>query len=259
MEDKIFELLVKSDDIAWKDIIFNLVKTEQMDPWDIDIGGLTKKYIEMLKKAKELDFKISGKVVLAAALLLRLKSKRLVGADLDEFDRMLAGNQVDEDEFYDDLAAMRDASQIPEEERLRLIPRTPQPRKRKVSVYDLVSALEKALEVKKRRIIKSMPTLDVEPPKRTTDIGIVIRQVYNKILDFFLGNDNKSLTFSQLVPSRTKEDKICTFVPLLHLSNNRKIDLDQRQHFGEISIILKKDSGEGLQEGVKNEEAAQKT
>ncbi|MBN2112072.1 segregation/condensation protein A [Candidatus Woesearchaeota archaeon] len=240
MEDKIFQLLVEEDDITWKDIIFNLVKTEQMDPWDINIGLLSKKYIELLKKAKELDFKISGKVVLAAAILLRLKSKRLVGEDLDEFDRLLAGNTVDEDEFYDDLAAMRDASKIPEEERLNLVPRTPQPRKRKVSVYDLVNALEKALEVKKRRIIKSIPTLEVEVPQKTTDIGLVIKQVYNRILDHFLEKKGRKLTFSQLVPSRDKEDKILTFIPLLHLSNSRKIDLEQEAHFGEIDIRLLK-------------------
>jgi segregation and condensation protein A len=239
MEDKIFQLLVEEDDITWKDIIFNLVKTEQMDPWDINIGLLSKKYIHLLKKAKELDFKISGKVVLAAAILLGLKSKRLVGEDLDEFDRMFAGNNVDEDEFYDDLAAMRDASKITEEERVNLVPRTPQPRKRKVSVYDLVNALEKALEVKKRRIIKSIPTLEVEVPQKTTDIGLVIKQVYNRILDYFLEQKGRKMTFSQLVPSKDREDKILAFIPLLHLCNSRKIELEQQRHFGEIGIRLK--------------------
>lgn len=243
MEDKIFQLLVEQDDITWKDIIFNLIKTEQMDPWDVNITLLSKRYIDLLKKAKDLDFNISGKVVLAAAILLRLKSKRLIGEDLDEFDRMLAGNNVDEEEFYEDLAAMRAASKITEEERVNLIPRTPQPRKRKVSVYDLVNALEKALEVKKRRIIKSIPTLEVEIPQKSTDVGIVLRQVYNKILDYFLEQKGRKLAFSELVPSRDKEDKILTFIPLLHLSNNGKIDLQQEKHFGEINIrLLKKDS-----------------
>jgi len=254
MEDKIFQLLVEQDDIAWKDIIFNLVKTEQMDPWDINIRLLAKRYIELLKKAKDLDFKISGKVVLAAAILLRLKSKRLVGEDLDEFDRLLAGNTMGEEEFYEDLATMRDASQIPEDEKIRLIPRTPQPRKRKVSVYDLVNALEKALEVKKRRIIKSIPTLEVEAPKKTTDVGLMIRQLYNRILDFFLANKSRRLAFSQLVPSDKKEDKIMIFVPLLHLSNNRKVDLEQKEHFGEISIMLKRleNNGRMQKAGQKN-------
>jgi segregation and condensation protein A len=250
MEEKIFQLLVEQDDITWKDIIMNLVKTEQMDPWNVNIGLLAKRYIELLKKAKELDFKISGKVVLAAALLLRVKSKRLVGEDMDEFDRLLAGQTTEEDDFYDGLAAMRDASQISEEEKMNLIPRTPQPRKRKVSVYDLVNALEKALEVKRRRIIKSIPTLEVEVPQKTTDVGLMIKQVYNRILDFFLKNTGKKLTFSQLVPSEEKDDKILTFVPLLHLSNNMKINLEQKQHFGDIDIVLKRDAEKPAEENA---------
>ena len=255
MEDKIFELLVEKDDIAWKDIIFDLVRKEEMDPWNVNVGLLANRYIELLKQAKQLDFKVSGKVVLAAAFLLKIKSKRLVGEDLDEFDRLLAGNTVDEDEFYDDLASMRDASQISEEERVNLIPRTPQPRKRKVSVYDLVNALEKALEVKKRRIIKSIPTLEVEAPAKKRDVGVVIRQVYDKILDFFLANSGKKLSFSELVPSEEKDDKISTFVPLLHLSNSRKIELEQREHFGNINIFLRKNS----EKAKPKEEAVQKS
>ncbi len=252
MEDRIFQLLVEQDDVTWKDIILNLVKTEQMDPWDINIGLLAKRYIELLNKAKELDFKISGKVVLAAAILLKLKSKRLVGEDLDEFDRMLAGGSEEETDFYEDLAEMRDASRISEQEKMHLVPRTPQPRKRKVSVYDLVNALEKALEVKKRRIIKSIPSLEVEQPKRARDVGLMIKQVYSRILDFFLANTGRKMTFTNLVQSADKHDKIMAFIPLLHLSTSRKINLEQKEHFGEISIILNKkaEKNEGSQEGL---------
>ena len=38
----------------------------------------------------------------------------------------------------------------------------------------------------------------------------------------------------------TKEDKVFTFIPLLHLTNQRKIDLNQENHFGEIEIVLAK-------------------
>lgn len=247
MEDRIFQLLVQENEITWKDIIFDLIREEKMDPWDINVSLLTKKYIGLLNKMKDLDFKISGKIVLAAAILLGIKSKRLVGDDLDEFDRLLAsGEQPDEAGFYEDLAMMRDASQIPEEERISLIPRTPQPRQRKVSVYDLVNALEKALEVKRRRIIKSMPKLEVQIPERTRDINLVIKKVYSRILDFFIANPKSSLNFTSLVPSQTKQDKVYTFIPLLHLSNQRKVDLMQHKHFGEIEVRLLKGSKEGV-------------
>ena len=238
MEQQLFDIIVEKDEITWKDIIYDLVKTNQMDPWNVDIGKLTQMFIGRLKDLKKFNFKISGKAVLAAALLLKIKSNRLVGEDLDEFDRLLASKDVNEDEFYDELAAeMRDPSQISEEERVTLIPRTPQPRSRKVSIYDLVGALEKALEVKQRRILKSFPETDVDMPIPKKDITLSIKEVFKSILDFFAAGKRK-LTFSKLIDGKNKEDKINAFQPLLHLDNQRKIELHQENPFDEISIDL---------------------
>lgn len=243
MQEKIFELLFDKDEITWQSIILNLIKTEEMDPWDVDISLLSKKYLEMLKKLKDLDFRISGKVVLAAAILLRIKSNRLVGEDINELDRMMSGQDLEElqEEFYDELQNEFDASQgsvVVDTPILK--PKTPQPRKRKVSVYDLMDALQKALEVKKRRVIRSIPRERPYVPKKTVEITSIIKTVYGNIVGFFFKNNGKKLTFTQLIPSESKEDKVYTFIPLLHLTNQRKIDLYQKEHFGEIQIMLNK-------------------
>ena len=55
----------------------------------------------------------------------------------------------------------------------------------------------------------------------------------------FIGSKRKKLTFNQLLPDEaTKEEKIYTFVPLLYLTNQRKIDIKQDEHFGDIDIHL---------------------
>jgi len=229
--DKVFQLLFDTDEVTWQTLLYELVKKEQMNPWDINISLLTKRYIETIKKLKELDFRISGKVLLAAAILLKIKSNRLLNEDLSEFDRLFTDS---EEEILEELGI--EESRVYDEEKRPLIPRTPQPRKRKVSVFDLVKALEKALEVKQRRVLNSIPPMDIKAPKKTREITQVIREVYTRIKSFF--TMQKRLTFSQLVPSNTKEDKIYTFIPLLHLTTQRKIDLAQQEHFGEIEIML---------------------
>ncbi len=237
MQDKLYQLIVENDDISWKAILLDLVNSEQMDPWNIDIGVLTQRYIGRIKQLKETNLKVSGKVLLAAAILLKIKSKRLVGEDLNEFDRLIAASEVSEDQFYDELeqelakgeaAGMHDQS-------LELIPRLPQPRKRKVSVYDLVRALEKALEVKKRRLFNGLHDVNVVIPEKKLDITSAMRSLYAKLLGIF-SQGMKKLTFSSLVPSKIKEDKVYTFIPLLHLANESKVELNQKEHFGEIEI-----------------------
>ncbi|MBS3176274.1 segregation/condensation protein A [Candidatus Woesearchaeota archaeon] len=261
MQQRLFDLLVKENEITWKTIIFDLIKTQQMNPWDIDITLLTGQYVETLRQLKQMDFKISGKVVLAAAILLKIKSARLVGEELEEFDRLLAQGDPHTQQFYDDLEGeMRKASDIGAQERIDLIPRTPQPRQRKVSIYDLVGALEKALEVKKRRLIKSLPDIQVEAPTKSRDITLSIKQVYERILDLHLKTMANMVKFSQLVEDDAgKEVKVHTFVPLLHLHHQRKVDLEQQQYLGDIDIHLLGKKGdiavveEALPKGEKQE------
>ncbi len=233
--DKILEMLVDKDEVTWQTLIYELVRSDNMDPWNIDVSKLSQKYIQTLRTMKEHDFRISGKVLLAAAILLKIQSNQLVGEDLGELDRMLAGEQMTDEEFYDSLGSEEDKDQIVYEIPA-LMPRTPLPRKRKVSVYDLVKALQKALEVKKRRIIGRAPP-DIVLPEKNKDIVLIIKDVYGRIVDYFTTSHSKTMTFSSLLTENAKrEEKIHTFIPILHLTHQRKIDLIQKEPFGEIHI-----------------------
>jgi|TARA_B100001971_G_C18214850_1_gene553110 segregation and condensation protein A len=234
MQDKIFEILFDKDDVTWKTIIHELIKTEQMNVWDVDVSLLTQRYIDTIKKMKELDFRVSGKVLLAAALLLKMKSDRLVGEDILQFDRLLDPESGNEGDFFEEELNLDPGRKI---DKANLIPRTPQPRKRKVSIYDLMNALEKALEVKKRRVMRDIPPM-MEAPRKTRDITEVIKEMYGKIKSF-LFQKKERLTFSKLAPSDKKEDRIYAFTPLLHLSNQQKVSLSQKKHFGEIEVMIK--------------------
>jgi segregation and condensation protein A len=248
MHDRLYQLIVENDDISWKSILIDLVNSGEMNPWDIDIGVLTQRYIDAIRQMKEANLKVSGKVLLAAAILLRIKSKRLVGEDMDAFDQLLAASEMTEEQFYDELEQQLAKGEVAglNDQSLELVPRLPQPRKRKVSVYDLVRALEKALEVKKRRLFNSLHDVNVVVPEKTLDIGAAMQSLYAKLLSFF-AKGVKKLTFSSLVPGRTRQDKVHTFLPLLHLSNEGKVELEQERHFGEIHVAQ---PGNGQAEGV---------
>jgi len=237
MQEKLFNMLFEDDEITWQTMIYELVRTEEMDPWDINISDLSSRFLDMVKKLKKLDFRISGKIILAAAVLVRIKSHRLLEQDLSHLNQMIASSEESEDDFFEELDDIDYSSQV-DNDKFKLIPRTPQPRKRKVSVYDLVDALEKALEVKKRRVRFAIPDTKIEVPEKTRDISEIIKEVYDQIKDYFKQEQIKKLQFSKLIPSEAKEDKVYTFIPLLHLDNQRKINLKQENHLEEIDIYL---------------------
>jgi len=245
MHDKLFQILVEQNDVSWKQMIYDLIQAEGMDPWNVDLGQLTSQYIARISEMKEHNLHVSGKVLLAAAMLLKIKSKRLVGEDLNEFDRLLASAEMTEEQFYEELEGeLQKARVVPPEEMLKLIPRTPQPRKRKVSVFDLVRALEKALEVKHRRLIKlDSPEGRIILPAKKIDITLAIKQVYKAIREWSVLHKKSRMKFSEILPKAPSRDaKIYTFVPLLHIGTQRKVDLEQQQAFDDFEIKLLKNS-----------------
>ncbi len=232
MEQRIFDIIFEGDEVTWLSLLQDLVRVEKMDPWDVDVSHLAQRYIEMLKKMHELDLRISGKVVLAAAILLKIKSQYLMDRDLLNFDKLMHPEEYSEDALYEN----QQPRPVIDPREVRLIPRTPQPRKRKVSIYELVEALRQALEVKNRRR-QILETINIPLPEKKIDISKVIEQLYSTIEKLF--KEEGRLTFSQLVPSSKKEDIVNVFIPVLHLSNQRRIALEQQTHFGEIEVRLR--------------------
>jgi len=205
---------------------------------NLDISKLTQMFLLVVKKLKELDLKVSGKMILAAALLLKVKSDKFLGEDLSDFDRLL--EEPEEDNIFDDDEDYNSyAMRVHYEKNKRpLIPRTPQPRKRKVSIYDLVDALDKALTVKKRRKLREISYEEIKLPEKQINVSSLIENVYEHIKKHLEVKNRSKLNFKQLVPSGTKEDTIYTFIPLLHLSQLRRVELEQFEAFSDIYITL---------------------
>jgi segregation and condensation protein A len=222
---------MKEDEITWQTIIYDLIKTEQMDPWNVDISLLTKRYLETIRKLQELNFFVSGKVVLASSLLIRIKSHKLLTEDITALDSLLYPSE-DEHEELDGSGYKRGRDvDIPS-----LAMKSPQVRKRKISVNDLMGALQKALEVNKRKILRRREYTNVliKIPDRKIDITNLIKNLYERILSFF--KTKETILFDDLVNSKKSEDKILTLMPLLHLDHQKKVYIDQKVPFGNIEI-----------------------
>ena len=239
MQDQLFDMLVNKDEITWQTIIHDLVKSEQMDPWAIDITLLAEKYLETVKQLQEHNFQISGKVVLAAAIMLHIKTTKLLEEDIVNFDNILFSKE--EDLLADDSPTFNvNGVEVP-----NLLIKTPQLRKRKVSLNDLMEALTMALKVEEKRVIRRRQENVIrhaEIPVKKWDLSNLMKELFDKVTSWFAKKEK--LTFKELVPSDRKEDIITTFIPLLHLSNHQKVDLDQQVPFGDIDITMHKKSEE---------------
>ncbi|MBS3160047.1 segregation/condensation protein A [Candidatus Woesearchaeota archaeon] len=236
---KLYEILVQKNDVTWQSIIQDLVKKGEIDPWNIDISWISQEYLKEIKKMQEMNFFISGKMILASAILLKLKSEKLLNEDIASLDHiMFPSDNIDElDDFLPNEQKKLEFIDNP-----NLTIRTPQARKRRVSIADLISALEQALEINTKRLLRKeeaerIPT-DLMIPEKKIDINKLIEELFEKIIIYL--KEKNDLKFNNLLSEKPNRDEIIgTFVPLLHLDNQQRIKLEQEKHFGEINIRIK--------------------
>ncbi len=227
----------------WQTIIYDLINSQQLDPWDIDIVILTRKYFEKIMELEEQDFYISSKVLLAAALLLRIKSEFLLNKHIKSIDEALFGKK-------DDKRYVIEKIQINEDELPLLIPKTPLPRARRITLIELMSALNKAISTESRRIRKEVELKRAKklsevdfPTFRKIDLKDRIKHFYAKILTSIKKSsispekEHNKASYSGLAGIE-REEKLACFLPLLHLSNTKKLWLEQGKHLDEIWIFL---------------------
>ena len=217
------------------DILVELAKAGEIDPWDIDISLLSQKYLERVKSLEEADFFVSSKVLLATALLLRMKSEILLYHHIPTLNELLFGKKEDK-KYIQERIDLEES--IPE-----LIAKTPLPRFRKVTLNELMQALGKAINTENRRIQRIVIGKQHEfeaalaIPKHKINLKDQIKKVYGRIKDIFSQREEK-LAFSEIA-GKSDEEKVATFVPLLHLDNQHKVWLEQEKHFEEIWILTK--------------------
>src|SRR3989344_168054 len=229
--------IIFGEQVSWQGLILDLINSEQLDPWDVDIILLTNKFLDKVRKMEEADFFVSSKVLLAASLLLRIKSEILLNVYLPSLDDTLFGRE--EKKSYSQERIELD-EEIPE-----LVPRTPLPRSRKVTLKELMSALGKAIHTENRRVERVVVARQREIeaalalPKRRINLKDQVSLVYGKLKEIFFNRDEK-VNFNELVGSGAgKEERIETFVPLLHLDTQHRAVLEQDGHGQDIWVWLK--------------------
>ncbi|HIJ99387.1 TPA: segregation/condensation protein A [archaeon] len=211
---------------AWEYVLLDIVRSENLDPWDIDISRLTAKYTERINQMKEFDLKVPARLLLAAAILLRMKSDRLVDSEEREaYAELLRGDE--EFLFGDDDEESGPSEEVP---LLTLI--TKRKHLRKITLEDLIGKLEVSMRPKERKV-KVEPFVLVFDE---VDITEQIEELYTKIME----SKKDKIPFDDLLPSKTREDMINTLMPLLHLANDSKVKLVQEKLFEDLYVLSEK-------------------
>lgn len=224
-EEDLLKLVIEKQ--TWEEIIYHIVSFEKIDPWDVNIIKLTNSFLEYIKDLKVLDFRIPAKVVLVAAILLKLKSEVL--STMKEREEYLP-----EEEAIDEFEMIR--GQISEIEFRPVVQRHV---KRKVTLDELVGALRKAMRVEEkkeetkrvlgRRLRKEIDIEEIDIEERISKLMLSIDSLLMKL-------KSDKVEFSKILEKWDRDEIVKNFMPLLHLSTRGDVKTEQKKFFDEIFV-----------------------
>lgn len=237
-QGQIHDLLFNRE-LGWREILLDLINTEQLDPWDIDLSILADKFFDRVQEYQEMDFFVSSKVILAASLLLRMKSDLLLNKYLRGVDDILFGREEIEKQ-KSTFERIELDEEIPD-----LILKSPLPRYRRVTLNELVESLNKAIVTENRRIKKTIVNQNalrqtgMTLPKKKEGISERMKKLHGRLKAHFEANQShKKVTYTNFIGDK-KDVRALSFFPMLQLESNGEVWLEQEGVFEEIHIWLK--------------------
>ncbi|MFA5106285.1 MAG: segregation/condensation protein A [Candidatus Micrarchaeia archaeon] len=230
---------------TWKEVLYDLVLSEKLDPWNIDVVFITEEYIGRVKKLKQLDLRLSANLVLAASILLKYKSDAI---------KIETAPQPTLDEFAGEFGEVAPIGQLELSDRI--------PPKRQVTLEELVGALEDAFEFEKKRMErKSHVQTRLEAPSYNIilpefDIEEEMENVMAKIES--MKDKDGFVLFSSMIEGTEPIKTIYLLLPTLHLAQQQRLGLMQEKFFGDIILYCmpeKQEEGNGKKEADKGAHA----
>ncbi len=201
-----------------------MARKGEIDPWNIDVIDVTDKFLRKIEEAKKLDLRVSGRVLLYAAILVRMKADAIAPSPPVEEDFEII--EVEENEELE-----IDESFVEE------VLRAQRRRIRKINTLkDLIRELKKAeaIERRKKRRRERIEFDYITSIPHEENLEREIAEVEDYLVRI-LKKRNFVTLFSI---ADTKERVIEVYLPLLHLVQRRRFTIEQKEFYDDIEIRL---------------------
>ena len=220
------------------DLLLYLIKKEEVDIYNIPIESITTQYMKYLNLMQMLDLNIAGEFIVMAATLMMIKSRMLLPVDErpemeeEEDDPRwdLVRQLVEYKKFKDAAAHLHDREFTQENtfglgaESVAFEPEAPGLSLQDVSLFDLMTAFNNALQTAKPEVIGEILADSFNVADKIDSILSMVRK-------------HDVVTFCSLFgEAPCRHEVICTFLALLELIRLIQVTVKQKGRFGDILI-----------------------
>lgn len=220
------------------DLLLHLIKSHEMDIYDIRIVEITEQYLTIIEQMQQLDLDIAGEFLLMAATLVHIKSRMLlpVSDDISEEEedpRAELVKRLLEYQRYKDIAEL--FQQLPQLERdifvgqfqlVNLLEGDSEDNEVSIGIYQLADAFHKLLKDKP-------PEIFHEVVKESLSVADYVDRITEKL------SSEKRISFSEIFSVKfTRSELIVTFLATLELVKLHIINIEQVGEFSGIWLTL---------------------
>lgn len=263
------ENFVHEAEVDGIEILVNMAKQGKIDPWNVDIVDVTDKYLMHLFQSKAQNLRLTGRTLLFAAMLLKLKSNVLEGLDINDFE------PHHEDEAYfpeDDELDYTQEEYIPTNNVISIdevLQRRTSVRlnhNRVVTLRDLIRQLEFYEQLDKKQSLKNsleraarrrgnslsrMTTEDIFKMQHDEYIAEGVARLKDNLEEILNRQDKIELNELTLLGM----DRISAYISLLFLTVDSDYDLRQDEFYSDLYVVKcphKDTLSEELNENIEN-------
>ncbi len=231
------------------EILVQMAKQGKIDPWNIDIIDVTDKYLTHLFQSKAQNLRLTGRTLLFASILLKLKSNILEGVELSDFDP-----QPEEPDFgFDDDTLDYDEEYIPTnnvvsiDEVLQRRTSVRLNHNRVVTLRDLIRQLEFYEMLDKKQSLKNAHERAKRRVKNYSNLSP--EDIINLAHDEYIeqGVERLRANLDEILNRQEKielneltllgMDKISAYISLLFLTAESDYDLVQDEFYSDLYVI----------------------
>jgi len=221
------------------DLLLHLIKEDDIDIYDIEIGKITKQYLDYIKKMEQLNLNIASSYLVMAAELIEMKASMLLPNQeevLDEYEEDPKDRLIKRLIEYQNYKEISSKFQELEIQRKEIFTKDPSDLteynlnnsgnlSEDIGLSDLLNAFEKFLNRK-----EFMKPLNTKIANKEYSISIRSTEIKKLI------KTKKRVSFEELFEIPTKDFVVITFLAVLNLAKERQIKIEQENNFSDIYL-----------------------
>lgn len=225
-------------------LLLHLIREQEMDIFNIQIGPITRQYLDYIRAMRRLDLEVAGEFIAMAATLLHIKSKMLLPQYNED------GEEIHEDPRKELVQKLLEYKKIKELSvdlyKLPLLGRDVYPRGRR---EDLEALEEGELILEERPLFSLIAAYRLamkNMKKAVHKVGDALQSISMRIMEMKdLLEVGKRVVFGQFITVTEPGEKragqvLMTFLSLLELAKMGFVSLFQNESFAEIHVEAKK-------------------